>query len=173
MGVPKSILCNGQPFDSITTLSEHFGISKQKVTKRLAGGWTPEQAVSIVPPRKRLGSTSKPLMFDGVRYGSLVAAAEAMGLDPKRIASRVAKGYAPEDALKGNLKGRTGLGKAIEFCGEVYRSREQLSSKFGQTWSNVQRRVDRGWTMEQALQIEPAPPRFRDFDGHASVVFDC
>lgn len=106
-------------------------------------------------------------MFEGVQYGSLVAAAEAMGLDPKRIAARVAKGYAPEDALNGNLKGRTGLGKAIEFRGEVYRSREQFCSKFGQTWSNVQRRVDRGWTMEQALQIEPAPPRFRDFEGHA------
>ena len=106
-------------------------------------------------------------MFEGVRYGSLVAAAEAMGLDPKRIAARVGHGYAREDALKGNLKGRTGQGKPIEFRGEVYRSREQLCSKFGQTWSNVQRRLDRGWTMEQALQIEPAPPRFRDFEGHA------
>ena len=167
MGVPKSILCNGHQFDSITTLSHHFGISKQKVTRRLAGGWTPEQAVGIVPPRKRSGSTGKPLLFEGVRYGSLVAAAEAMGLDPKRIASRVAKGYAPEDALRGNLKGRTGPGKAIEFRGEVYRSREQLCSQFGQHWRNVQKRVNRGWTMEQALQIEPAPPRFRDFEGHA------
>ena len=167
MGVPKSILCNGQRFDSITTLSEHYGISKQKVTRRLGDGWSPEQAVDVSPPPKRLGTTGKPLVFDGVRYGSLVAAAEELGLDPKVIAGRVAKGYAADDALRGNLKGRTGLGKSIEFRGKTYGSREQLCSQFGQQWRNVQRRVNRGWTMEQALLIEPAPPRFRDFEGHA------
>lgn len=137
MGAQKSILCNGQPFDSITTLSEHFGISKQKVTRRLAGGWTPEQAVGIMPPRKRSGSTGRPLEFEGVQYGSL-AAAEALGLDPKLIAARVAKGYAREDALRGHLKGRAGRGKAIEFRREVYR---RPRAALLQVWPNLEQRA--------------------------------
>ena len=59
------------------------------------------------------------------------------------------------------------LSEQFEFRGRTYASREELCAEFGQRWSNVQRRVNRGWTMEQGLLIEPPPPRFRDFDGHA------
>lgn len=167
MRVRKSIFCGEVEFESITAFSEHFGISKEKVTRRLGNGWSPAQAVGIEPPPKRLGTTGKPLVFDGIEYISLAAAAEALGLDKKVVASRVAKGYSAEDAIRGHLKGRVGPGKAIEFRGKTYGSREQLCSEFGQMWNNVQRRVKRGWSMEQALLIEQAPPRFRNFEGHA------
>ncbi|MEC5217597.1 group I intron endonuclease [Actimicrobium sp. GrIS 1.19] len=90
-----------------------------------------------------------------------------ISVDRYVIAGRVSKGYTAEDALRGNLKGRTRIGKSIEFMGQAYPSRVQLASQFGQKWSNVQRRLDRGWTIEQALLIELPPPRFRDFEGHA------
>lgn len=168
MGIPKSILCNGKSFDSITTLSEHFAISKQKVTKRLSSGWTPEQAVGLVAPKKILGSASKPLDFDGVRYSSLVEASKALGLVPATIAARVLKGYSVKDALLGNLKERLGSrAKTIEFRGQVFQSHEELAAHYSQQLRTVGKRTGRGWTLEQALGIDPAPPRFRDFEGHA------
>lgn len=167
MGVPKSILCNGQQFKSIKALSEYFKLTKEKVTRRISQGWTPEQAVNLAT-RKRHGSTGKPLVFEGVRYSSLVEASEALGLILSAIAARVAKGYSVEDALRGNLKGHSAhRAKPIQFQGKTYRSRQELCSQFNQRWGNVQRRMNRGWTMEQAMLIEPPPPRFRDFEGHA------
>lgn len=168
MAKAKPIQCDGQQFASITALSEHFGVSAKKVRTRLRFGWTPEEAVGIGPPRKRPSSQRTALTFNGVRYDSLVAASKALGLDPRMIAGRVANGYSPEDALRGNLKGHSSNNaKAIEFKGKSYASHEKLCAQFGQRWGNVRRRVSRGWTMEQALLIELAPPRFRNFEGHA------
>ncbi len=167
MGTPIPITCNGTTFESIKALSAHYGLAKEKVTRRLAFGWSPEQAVELMEKRKT-SSTGKPLAFDGVQYQSLADASKALGYDPKTIAGRIAKGYTPEDALRGNLKGRLPhRSKPIEFLGEVFLSQEKLAEQYGLPWRTVWKRLQRGWTMEQALGIEDAPPRFRNFEGHA------
>lgn len=167
MATPKEITCQGTRFSSIKALAEHYGLAKEKVTKRLAGGWTPEQAVGLAPKR-RDGSTGKPMTFEGVMYASLAHAARALGLDPKTIAARVAHGYSREDALRGELRGHAeNAAKPIEFGGKVYASQTELAKCHGLTWQMVGKRLSRGWTMEQALEIEAAPPRFRNFEGHA------
>jgi hypothetical protein len=107
------------------------------------------------------------LTFEGKKYASLVEASVALGLDPRMVAGRVSKGYSPEDALRGNLKGRSGMGKSITYRGEAFQSQEELAAKYSQTWRTVWKRQQRGWTLEEALGIDPAPPRFRNFEGHA------
>lgn len=167
MGKPVSVICNGQLFDSIKALCERFGADRGKVTRRLNQGWTPEQALDL-ENRKRKGSTGKPLVYNGNQYSSLVEASQALGLSPATIAARVWRGYSTADALGGNLRPRHGSRlKPIEFQGKTYASHRELCSQYGETWSNVHRRVTRGWTMLQALGIEPPPPRFRNFKGHA------
>lgn len=167
MGIRVPVICRGTQFGSIKALCEHYGADRGKVTRRLNQGWTADQALNLTARRKK-GSRGNPIELDGICYESLVDAAEALGRDPHTVASRVAKGYSVKDALSGNLKGHSGhRGKPIVLHGKTYDSREQLCAQFGQRWGNVQRRVNRGWTMEQALLIEPAPPRFRNFEGHA------
>lgn len=164
---PVEVICNGLVFESIKALAEQYGMLPAKVTQRIAMGWTPEQAVGL-SARHRRGSTGKPVEFNGVRYGSLVEASKALGLNPGAIAGRVANGYSTDDALSGNLKVRSGArSKPIEFGGKTYPSRDALCALHGEKWGNVSRRVSRGWTMEQALLLEPTPPRFRNFEGHA------
>jgi GIY-YIG catalytic domain len=161
------VTCSGEDFSSVTELAARYGLVATKVQQRLRLGWTAEQAVGI-EPRARLGSTGRPLTHDGIRYGSLAEASRALGLDPLTVTARVAKGYSVEDALNGNLRGHSGhRSKSIEFRGREYGSREELCSQFGQRWGNVLRRMNRGWTIEQALMLEPAPPRFRNHEGHA------
>jgi hypothetical protein len=167
MASPIAITCQGIPFSSIKALAEHYGLPKEKVVKRLASGWTPEQAVGLAP-KQRDGSSGRPLVFEGVRFASLAHAARAIGLDPGTVANRVAKGYSSEDALRGNLKGRTArAAQAIEFGGRVYTSRTELAKQHGLVWRVVGQRIAHGWTMTQALGIDEAPPRFRNFEGHA------
>ncbi len=161
------LTCKGVKFESIKALAAQYGMPASKVASRLVLGWSPEQAVGL-EPRFRKGSTGLPIEFDGVHYGSLVAAAKALGLDPHVVAGRVDRGYSREDALRGNLKVRTGArSKPIEFREKTHSSREALCELYGQNWNNVSRRMRRGWTMEQALLLEPPPPRFRNFEGHA------
>ena len=77
-------------------------------------------------------------------------------------------GYSREDALSGVLKGRrSGVAKSIEFRGQTFESQSALAALYSQTWQTVWKRQQRGWTLEQALGIDPAPPRFRNFEGHA------
>ena len=167
MAKPKSIQCDGQSFGSIKALSEHFGLPKEKVTRRLAQGWSPEQAVGLVKKTRR-GSSGQPIEFEGVRHASLADAARFLGLAPRVIAGRVAMGYSREEALRGALKGpHSGSAKSIEFHGQMFASQEALAANYSQTWRAVWKRRQRGWTMEQALGIDPPPPRFRNFEGHA------
>ncbi len=167
MATPKAISCNGQEFGSIKALADHYGFPKARVTRRLAQGWSPEQAVGLLE-KKRTGSSGKTVEFEGKRFPSLVAASISLGLDPRLIAARVRNGYSPEDALRGNMKDRSGhAGKVIAFRGCVFQSQEELAKKYSISWRTVWKRQQRGWTLEQALGLEPNPPRFRNFEGHA------
>lgn len=167
MGKPVEVTCSGLVFESIKALAEQYGMPRDKIAQRIALGWTPEQAVGI-SARHRKGSAGKPVQFEGCSYGSLVEASRALGLSPAAVAGRVANGYSIDEALSGKLKQRLGArSQSIEYGGKTYPSREALCAVHGETWGNVSRRVGRGWTMEQALLLEPPPPRFRNFEGHA------
>jgi hypothetical protein len=151
----------------MTELAARYGLPAAKVQQRIRLGWTPEQAVEIEPRVKKVTS-GRPVAHNGIHFTSLAEAARALGLNPATIAARVSKGYSVEDALNGNLTGHSAhRSKSIEFLGREYVSREELCRQFGQSWGNVQRRIARGWTMKQALMLEPAPPRFRNHEGHA------
>ncbi len=167
MGKQVAVICHGVEYTSIKALAEAFGLAPAKIVQRIALGWTSEQAVGL-SERVRKPSTGKPVEFEGVRYGSLVEASRALGLSPDAVAARVAHGYSTDEALSGKLKPRVGhRSKPVSFAGSTYPSREALCAAHGQTWSNVTRRVGRGWTMEQALLLQPPPPRFRNIEGHA------
>ena len=167
--MPKtSVTCDGKTFASVSELCAHYGKSPQVVTQRLRTlGWTPEQAVELIP-RKRRGTTGKPVEVDGVRYESIVDACAAHGLKAATVTARLARGYKIDESFSvAAPKRKPAAGKPSEVDGKRYRSHEEMARAYGQKWGNVRRRLDRGWSMKQALQLEPPPPRFRAFEGHA------
>jgi hypothetical protein len=104
----------------------------------------------------------------GKNYPHLKALADAVGIDSKTFRARLARGYSLEDAVTGNMKPRvSGAANTIEFEGTTYPSKGSLAKAHGTTWSIASRRLLRGWTMRQALGLDPEPPRFRDHEGHA------
>ncbi len=160
------ITCDGVVFEGIDKLSEHYKLHKSTVARRLRDGWTAEQAVGL-EPRKRQGHGVE-VVHDGRAYRTIKDACIAVGLDPKTIRARIHKGYSFDDAARGNLKPRKGNPKGqVRFRDVVYSSKSALAKQYGQKASNVQRRIARGWTLEQALRLVPAPPRFRNHEGHA------
>lgn len=165
--VVKTVLtCDGVTFASIAELAQAYKLHPSKVARRLRNGWTTEQAVGV-HDRKRLGHPNV-VTFNGMQYRDLVELANAFGLDPRNLRARLKYGYNLEDAIQGNFRPRTsGVAQAVTFRGQHFDSYQALGKAYGQKASNVLRRLGRGWTLEQALQIAPSPPRFRNFEGHA------
>jgi hypothetical protein len=157
---------NSKTYSSIAELAHAFSLNTSSIGRRLRDGWTPEEAVGLAH-RKRKGHGNK-VVINGVSYPTIKEACEALKLDPSTIRARIQRGYSIEDAFEGNLHPRCSpAAKSIQFNGLTYPSIESLAQKFGTKASILQRRIKRGWTTEEALGVSPAPPRFRNFEGHA------
>ena len=166
MVAKTTLYCVGKSYSSIAELAQPFNLHPSSVGRRLRDGWTPEQAVGI-QARKRLGHPSR-VSFQGVHYRDLVELANAYGVDPRNLRFRLSAGYSLKDAIEANFRPRvSGVAKTVTFNGKHFDSYEALGKAYGQKASNVLRRLGRGWTLGQALLLEPSPPRLRNFEGHA------
>jgi len=166
MVAKTTLYCGGKSYSSIAELAQAFNLHPSSVGRRLRDGWTPEQAVGI-QARRRLGHPNR-VLFQGTEYRDLVELANAYGVDPRNLRSRLSAGYSLKDAIESNFRPRvSGVAKAVTFQGKYFDSYRALGKAYGQKAGNVLRRLARGWTLEQALLIEPSPPRFRNFEGHA------
>lgn len=167
MAKPKQIVCNGIAYDSILLLAQQFGIHQSTIARRIRDGWSPEEAVGINTKPKRKGH-GVAVTYMGKKHPHLKALAEALGIDASTFRARLARGYSLEDAVTGNMKPRRSTNaQSIEFEGIRYLSKEHLAKAYGKKWSIVRGRLYRGWTMRQALGVDPEPPRFRNHEGHA------
>lgn len=170
MGKKKSIQCQGQNYDSVLELSAVFSVAPSLVARRLRSGWTPEQAIGLDSKPQRRGH-GIPVSYRGKEYPHLEALAETLGIDGKTFRARLARGYSLEDAASGNKRPRkSAVAESIAFEGTTYPSKESLAKAHGLRWGVVVRRLQRGWSMCEALGVDEAPPRFRDFEGHARSV---
>jgi len=77
------------------------------------------------------------------------------------------KGWSVKEAVHGDRKRVPKAGNPVNFRGMAYDSGKALATAFGIDGHLYWKRINRGWTIEQALDLAPAPPRFRDYDGHA------
>lgn len=167
MGIPKRITCEGIVYDSILALATAYGASKGNIARRLRSGWTAEQAVGIEPKPKRQGHGTV-TEYQGKTFPHLVALARHYKVDPKNLRARLARGYDLDSAVRGVLKPRKSpAAKSIQYDGKKFSTREDLAAAYDLKWSIVSKRLNRGWTMEQALGIAPEPPRFRNHEGSA------
>lgn len=170
MAALKAIICQGTEYGSVLALAERFGAHASTVARRLRDGWSPEEAVGVHPKPKRKGHGTS-VTYMGKSYPHLKALAEELGIDAKTFRARLARGYSLEDAVTGNMKPRvSGAADAIDFEGTTYPSKDSLAKAHGTTWSIASRRLLRGWSMRQALGLDPEPPRFRDHAGHARDI---
>lgn len=163
---PTSIVCAGKSFSSIVELARHYKIHPSKVARRIRDGWSVEESVGL-ESKKRAGH-GKEVIVQGRRYSTIKDACEALGLNPATIRARIQNGYSVDDAFAGKLTVRqSGAAKSICFKGVEYSSIESLAEAYEVKASVFSKRLKRGWTISQALNQEEAPPRFRNFEGHA------
>ena len=163
---PISFSCEGVLFSSIVELAEHYKIHPSTVARRIRDGWSIEQAVGV-EKKQRVGHGNK-VVINGKSYKTIKEACFNLNLNPATIRARIQKGYSVEDAFNGKFKERkSGVAKLISYEGIEYPSIEAIGETYQVKPSVISKRLKRGWTLSQALNQEDAPPRFRNFEGHA------
>ncbi len=167
MSEGKKIVIKGETFNRLLDAALHYNIHKSTLARRLRYGWTSEQAVGLEEKPKKIGSAKK-VIYKGVTYVNLIHLAEAFGKNPEMLRRKIRDGQKIDEALTKRVEKRIRVdAKSIEFNGNLYPSIPTLVNKYQVQASVFKKRLKRGWTIEQALEIEDAPPRFRNFEGHA------
>lgn len=98
----RKLLINGVCFESLKDAARVFKINSGTLSSRLNSGWTAEEAVGLIPRKKKPNRTRKttPVTVREVEYPSLFAAARAYNFSPQLIHKRVKKGLTIEQALE-------------------------------------------------------------------------
>jgi hypothetical protein len=100
---------------------------------------------------------SKKIKLNGIEYLSIVAAAKALGVNPITSQVRLNKGWSTEEAF--SLKERPAQSKRkIMASGMEFPSLPAAARHFGLSPLKVKTRVLRGWTLQEALELEVRSP---------------
>ncbi len=115
---------------------------------------------------------TKPITVQGKRFGSRAQAAEHYGIDVSVFNLRVSRlKWTPEQAA--GLIERTWKGKDVEVIveGKKYPSIRQAAIHLSKDFRKVYDRFsEKGWTLEQALDLAPPPPTVK-FVGFEITAF--
>lgn len=155
-------------FDSLSEGCAHFRVPLKRAHKRLKYfGWTPEEALEIVPHEERI----RPLtvtMGDGTprHFDSIRRASSVLGVPYLLAYKRLDRKWTPEQAfgieLPPKRESPTAKQVVITVNGNTLRwpSHDQAAKANGLTGSAVKDRLRRGWTLPQALGLEDSgrPP---------------
>lgn len=167
MSEGTKLVVNGKTYESLLDAAAHYKVNPSTLARRLRYGWTNEQAVGLEEKPTRIGSAKK-VVYKGVTYPNLKHLAEAFGKNAEMLRRKIRDGHSVDEALTERVEKRISANaKAIEFNGKSYPSIQTLVDEYRVKASVFNRRIKRGWTMEQALDVVDAPPRFRNFEGHA------
>lgn len=172
---PVAVVLRGRKkrFRSLGDAATAFGVDPKLVSRRLAEGWSPEEALGVKTRPGRRSLTARPVTVsvNGVdrTYPSLVQAAHAHGLPPSRVYSRLnlrnwtleqALGLAPPPPKKPPLNA-----KALQVMhnGTLHRFRSisEAAKAFGLRAALVHKRWRSfKWPLAEALGITPHTRKF-------------
>lgn len=157
-----------QTFPSLSQACAHFQVPLKRAHKRLKYfGWTPEEALEIVPHEERIRPLTI-IMGDGTprHFESLLQASSVLGVPYLIAYKRLDRKWTPEQAfgIEPPPKRESPAAKQVIVTvnGTTLRwpSQDQAAKANGLTGSAVKDRLRRGWTLPQALGLEDSgrPP---------------
>ncbi|MBS3799094.1 GIY-YIG nuclease family protein [Pseudoalteromonas sp. BDTF-M6] len=150
---PKSIVIGGMSFDNFALACSHFDVNYETATSRLSRGWTYDQALNISRPPRETSVT-----LGEVTYPSISAASKAYDLPEKVVRWRISNGWSMEQAFELQVPPKTiSFGTIITIEGIEYPSISEATRSYGLNYETIKQRLQRGWTPEQAFELEFPP----------------
>jgi len=165
----KKIIFQGREFSSLKALAAEFQVNYGNVVRRVRTGWTLEQALDIEPAPRRTAHNSVILKTTKGNFTSIRAASEAYGIQEGTLAKRLRDGWSVSEAV-GDVKKQIrhpNRGNTVICDGKSYDSIWALADAFNVNRKRTSKRLRSGWSPEQAVGLQAAPPRFRNQDGSA------
>ena len=144
------VTVNGTEYHTAKALADAYELKSSVVTGRLRNGWSPEEAVELVP--HRVGKRSSFLRVQNKTFNNARDLAEAYNVPYRTVQYRLSQGAsAPEAVGLKEWKGKPHRGKSVTFNGKEYSSKKALAEAFGVDYNKFLSRVARGWNLTKAL----------------------
>lgn len=142
---------DGVTYKSISEAARAFNKSPTLVYKRLVHGWNIEEALATDPYAKEKYESP-----DGKKFKRKEDMYRSLGLTRAAYSSRIRHGWNRAEALSvPNLHDncRHRKRKAITFKGQTYWSITEICKKYGINIDTYYKRINNGWSIEDALTI--------------------
>jgi len=152
----QNIEIDGKFFPSRRAASDYFGLGETQLGARLGKGWSPEQAAGLEAHPD--GRSHIKIHFKGQDYDSFRAICIAYNVNERTALSRYKQ-------LKWPLEKVFSTDNYIEIStnkhtvgGHTFDGDSDLARHYDKHQSTVSRRLRNGWTVKQAVGIDPPPP---------------
>jgi len=151
-------------FNSLNEACRHFGLNYKKIESRIRNGWTINEAFDLeerpAPKRKKRAQRTerRRLVLEGEEYSSLAEVAKAYNLITSTLSYRLLNEWSLEQAV--GLEpppNKNPFSISIEFNGITFQSRAEICKHYGINESTFRFRLNSGWTIAQAVDLEPPP----------------
>ena len=130
----------GNEFDSISSMCDHYHISKSAYRFRIKNGWSIEKALTVNIYKHVCDHL-------GNMYKSTTQMCKHYGIGRKVYDGRIKKGWSVEKALTTPI----GSNKITDHMGKIYESTAQMCKCYGISQPTYIYRIKKGWSVEKAL----------------------
>lgn len=167
--MPARILkYNNHIFLSIKEFTIRYALHYGNTCRRIRYGWSLADCINPSKHKKR-PSRSKKITINGQIFESHRVAAKKFHISEANLHNRLNLGWSPAEAV--GIKKRTtrrASGISCEYLGQKFSSKRERDRYFKVDHHRphfIEKRLKRGWTERQAVNLDPAPHRFRNIDG--------
>ena len=155
----------GNMYDSISEMCRVYKITPGMYCNRVRLGWSLEEILTTPLGKRRLnvkrtsGKAKKVKDHLGNTYDSITAMYAFYGITASTYCGRIKLGWSLKDTLtiptnihRPNTKWTNGI-QVMDHLGNIYGSISELCRFYNISTSSYQGRIERGWTLEEALTI--------------------
>ena len=178
----KPITIRGEEYPSITEAARYYNLSPKMVQGRLRDGWSVEEAFGLRQRKERLPARRRPISVKTnsgtLSYATVKEAAIDHQLDPKVVRTRISTyGWSPEQALgispPPERKAHNRKAVSFELGGKSYEYESVTHAAKAHDLNEflvLGRMNARGWTIEQALELDPPPEHTKYCYGYIYLI---